>query len=151
MIIKIKKTNSGFTLIELLVVIVIIGLLTGILLVNYNSVRQRGRDAKRKSDLQQVASALEIYKADYGSYPIGSGGVITCEGGGPCSWGSAFTCDSTIYMSKLPQDPLSDYSYSYSSAGASYTLVACLENIADPDKVPVQTCASGVGYQVINP
>jgi general secretion pathway protein G len=141
---KNKKTNRGFTLIELLVVIVIIGLLTGILLVNYNSVRQRGRDAKRKSDLQQVASALEIYKADEGSYPAT----------GSLSWGESFTGgDGTIYMSKLPEDPLSTRVYYYNSDGTTFTLEACLENVADSDGAAVASCTDfgGIGYTVTSP
>ncbi|MFH0852063.1 MAG: type II secretion system protein [bacterium] len=55
-----KKKKRGFTLIELLVVIAIIGILAGIVLVSLNSARVKARDAKRQSDLHQIALAMEM-------------------------------------------------------------------------------------------
>ncbi len=65
------KKKFGFTLIELLVVIAIIGILAAIVVMNVNSVRQKARDAKRISDLNTVASALQAYYADNHYYPGG--------------------------------------------------------------------------------
>ncbi|NCN25789.1 prepilin-type N-terminal cleavage/methylation domain-containing protein, partial [Candidatus Falkowbacteria bacterium] len=60
---------QAFTLIELLVVIVIIGVLATLATVAVSSARGRARDAKRVSDLKQISTALEMYYADYFSYP----------------------------------------------------------------------------------
>ena len=54
-----KKYTKGFTLIELLVVIAIIGILASIVLVSLNSARNKGKDARIISDVQQVRTALE--------------------------------------------------------------------------------------------
>ncbi len=54
-----KKYTRGFTLIELLVVIAIIGILASIVLVSLNSARNKGKDARIISDVQQVRTALE--------------------------------------------------------------------------------------------
>jgi prepilin-type N-terminal cleavage/methylation domain-containing protein len=54
-----KKYTRGFTLIELLVVIAIIGILASIVLVSLNSARQKGKDARIISDVQQVRTAFE--------------------------------------------------------------------------------------------
>src|SRR5579872_5421721 len=62
--------NKGFTLIELLIVLAIIGVLTGLLLANFIGVRERARDAQRKSDVKQIQTALELYRQDNGTYPI---------------------------------------------------------------------------------
>jgi len=64
-----SELEKGFTLIELLIVIVIIGVLATLLMTNFVGVRQRGRDAQRKSDLRQIQAALELYRADVGQYP----------------------------------------------------------------------------------
>lgn len=64
---------------ELLVVITIIGLLASIVLYNFNESRKKARDNIRISELQQIKSALAIYKADTGNYPFESDGF---SGGG---------------------------------------------------------------------
>ncbi|MCX6715960.1 MAG: type II secretion system protein [Candidatus Taylorbacteria bacterium] len=57
-----KKYTRGFTLIELLVVIAIIGILSSIVLVSLNSARNKGKDARIVSSVQQLRTQLE---ADY--------------------------------------------------------------------------------------
>jgi len=54
------KKNKGFTLIELLVVIAIIGILATIVLVSLNTARIKARDARRQSDMHQIALAMEM-------------------------------------------------------------------------------------------
>ena len=54
-----KTKKQGFTLIELLVVIAIIGILSTAVLTSLNSARDKARDAKKISDLKQIALALE--------------------------------------------------------------------------------------------
>jgi type II secretion system protein G len=125
---KIKKVGEGFTLIELLVVIGIIGVLSGVLLANFVGVRQRARDGIRKSDLRQIQSALELYRSDQGVYPTTLYTVCNSSLQNP-------PANTVTYMQKIPCDPSSTVStailYSYSSAGATYTLTACLENQND--------------------
>lgn len=54
------KKKRGFTLIELLVVIAIIGILATIVLVSLNTARVKARDARRQSDMHQIALAMEM-------------------------------------------------------------------------------------------
>lgn len=61
--------GRGFTLIELLVVIAIIGILAALIIPSAISSQQRARDAKRKSNIAQIAKAIERYSIDYGKYP----------------------------------------------------------------------------------
>lgn len=56
---RIIKNYKGFTLIELLVVIAIIAILSVIGLTLFNGVQQNARDARRKSDVDAIAAALE--------------------------------------------------------------------------------------------
>ena len=141
------KAKKGFTLLELLVVIAIIGILTAIGLNNFSSARQKARDTKRKTDLKQIANALEAYYNDHGQYPASdiNGNILGCETDATetCSWGSsAFknTTTGTVYMVKLPTDPYASRHYYYEAdqINGLYTrfrLYARLENTLDP-KVP---------------
>jgi type II secretion system protein G len=135
---KIRRLHRGFTLIELLIVIAIIGILSTVLMVNFIGIRERARDARRKSDLRQIQQALELYKADVGDYP----GTISC--------GGQIINGSTVYMTKVPADP-STGCYGYEKPGegnppAPYTLYACLENTSDSDTHNIHDsgkCGSG--------
>lgn len=63
-----RTENKGFTLVELVVVISVIGILAMIILVAYPGYQQRSRDNVRKSDLQQVASALSAHSIQKNSF-----------------------------------------------------------------------------------
>jgi len=63
------KNNRGFTLIELLVVIAIIGMLSSVVLASLNVAREKGRDARRLSDMNSAVKALALYYDENGRYP----------------------------------------------------------------------------------
>ena len=65
--------NKGFTLIELLVVIAIIGMLVSIVFVSMGGARAKGRDARRQSDIRQIATAMELAYDDASSECGGEG------------------------------------------------------------------------------
>lgn len=53
------KNKKGFTLIELLVVIAIIGILASVVLVSLQSARNKGKDSRVISDVQQLRTHAE--------------------------------------------------------------------------------------------
>lgn len=141
--------RKGFTLVELLVVITILGILATIGLVAFASAQARGRDTQRKSDLKQIASALELYYSDYGKYPDSDGGKIKgCPSttSSDCIWGatgsqSDFTDLRTTYFAALPKDPSTGQNFYYipltvGSANQGFQLFARLENTQDPNCLP---------------
>jgi type II secretion system protein G len=119
----------GFTLIELLVVMAILGILATVGLNSFRSSQLKSRDTRRRSDLEQVQRALEMYFNDYGSYPPAAGGQIVI--GSALAWGGDEMKDSqeTLYMKELPGDPTAGPQYCYASTGAAYQLYARLENM----------------------
>lgn len=122
---KLQITN-GFTLIELLVVISIIGILSALILVNFNAARERARDAKRKGDLDAVKKAVLMYYNDQtptNIYPP-DGALV---------WGGTFQSGDMIYLKVVPQDPSlgASYNYDQTDGGQSFCLWATLENRAD--------------------
>lgn len=129
---KRKHISVGFTLIELMIVIAILGVLIAVGLTSFRTSQMRARDSRRKNDLRQIASALELYYNDKGLYPANdtSWKIKGCGTGDNqvCEWGMAMTdSKGTIYMVKLPGDPSSARSYRYVKSGTSYKLYASLE------------------------
>jgi len=137
-----KNNFRGFTLIELLVVISVIGLLASVVLVALNSARLKARDAKRKADLKQLNTALNLYYQDNNAYPNCVGWVYSTDP----TWNTTSCLYTALkpYLSKLPLDPTNnsnspwvtgDYSYAYISSANSnlqdYDLVGQLENTTD--------------------
>jgi prepilin-type N-terminal cleavage/methylation domain-containing protein len=136
------KKNKGFTLVELLVTISLIAVLTAIAIVYYGNTQKKARDNKRRSDLEQVRAALEMYRSQNGSYPAGSWSDL----------GSALTGGTDPYISELPSDPRSSYNYYYDSAGTTYDLCAYLEGDNPGDCPGSPSCGdSNCNYGVTNP
>ena|SRR3989344_1854130 len=97
-------TKKGFTLIELLVVISIIGLLAASGLAVFTSAMQRGRDARRLSDIDALKSALFQYYTDHGEFPDETGPLGV--GGWETSYNGDFMEYLAPYMQEVPVDPL---------------------------------------------
>lgn len=115
------RLAKGFTLVELLVVIAIIGVLATMLLLQLGVARQRARDAKRITDVNQTRTAIELYFDDNGQYPQ----VATYAALSPLL--------SPKYLVLLPEDSLnlSPFVYSYAYNGnTKYQIHATLEQWA---------------------
>ncbi len=69
------RNRKGFTLIELMIVIAIIIILAAIAIPNYLKMTERAKKARVASDFESLATALESYRTDWGSYPVASTAV----------------------------------------------------------------------------
>lgn len=67
-----RGNEKGFTLIELLVVVAIIGILAAIAIPQYATYKQQAADSKAKSDLHNMATALEAYYGSNGNSYAGA-------------------------------------------------------------------------------
>jgi len=141
-----NKNKKGFTFIELLVVVAIIGLLSSILLVSFGPARAKGRDAKRKAELRQIANAL-VMCASYSDCGNGTGkgyfipASISSSGIYVSAWLGYSPFDKIVGTTKdilnpVPKDPSStgltnsQYNYGWgdnTSDAKSYCIFAKLE------------------------
>ncbi|HEY0979788.1 MAG TPA: type II secretion system protein [Candidatus Paceibacterota bacterium] len=154
-----KNTQTGFTLIELLVVIAVIGILASVILASLNSARKKAADAKIKSELKQISTALEFYYDSYGSYVVAGGGY----GGGNYSSGGGFVTleDSGGNYTKSITNRLAELGFlgtgfkneanymvyvCFDAYGMQrYALSATLNNPSAADIANIQTTCNGTG------
>lgn len=130
------SSSKGFTLIELLVVIAIIGLLASTVFTSLGSARAKARDARRMSDMNEIAKALDLYYAQNGSYPVVAtwssygnsvNGGACGVGGGTSGAGGYIPNLAPTYLAQLPVDPSGNTAgcsgYLYYSNGVEYKLL----------------------------
>jgi type II secretory pathway pseudopilin PulG len=109
----------------------IIAIVAASLWGNFFTSLIKGRDSRRKQDLESISKALELYYNDARMYPT------TMP-----AWGTVFvnpTVTGVLYMQKLPFDPSSpaiDYCYK-STDQTYYQLYANMENQSNAKITPV--------------
>lgn len=149
----------------------IVGILATATITLINPAQQikRGNDGRRKAELKQIQSGLELYRADVGGYPIDN------YSGTANSVGNTLvnpTDNSIVYLQSVPKDPKISSNYFYctqttcgaptdcaSSPCASYALYACSElGVADsqaatplPSGMSCGTLSTSYYYKVLSP
>lgn len=119
--------KKGFSLIELIVTITIIAVITVVTTVSFGSTNRRSRDARRSADLEKIRIGLEMARQVGATYPADLD-VLTENG----------------YMSELPVDPKTRFSYSFVGTDYTYQLGATMEDLGSTNIV-------NMGYVVRNP
>ena len=124
---RIARSNSkGFTLIELLIVIGIIAILAAAVFVALNPLKrfEDSRDARRRSDISAILSAVKVDQVDRGgdyltaiggitadqNHIIGTNGATGCNTGCTAVTTQANCIDLTPlkeggYLGEVPKDP----------------------------------------------
>lgn len=109
---------GGFTFVELLVVITIIAVLTGAAAVSFTGTSRRSRDARRKLDVENIRSALELCRSENGGYPLAVYNDVVCG--------------TETYLTDTPKDPKTEENYVYTRVSdTSYTISCTLESGED--------------------
>jgi 4-amino-4-deoxy-L-arabinose transferase-like glycosyltransferase len=102
------------------------------------SATAQARDAQRRADLGTIAGGLEQFRARHGTYPNTNGTTQRL-----CLFlGADAGCLLGEVLDFIPQDPVRERSYFYSSSGTEYTLYAQMDLGPDraqcPDPLPFE-------------
>lgn len=112
---KSSSEQLGFTLIELLVVIVIIGLLASFVGPRLFGKVETSKIQAARFQIEQLGTALEIYRLDVGKYPDSLQKLIKSSGD---KWHGPY-----LEKNKIPPDPWGDsYQYQMVAGGKQYRL-----------------------------
>jgi general secretion pathway protein G len=103
---KLRYDNRGFTLIELMVVIIILGVLAMWVAPKIMGRPGEARQVKALLDIQNLETALKLYKLDTGMYPTTDQGLQALvekpeTGNVPKKWKDG----GYLEKSRVPKDP----------------------------------------------
>jgi general secretion pathway protein G len=110
--------RSGFTLVEVLLVVAILGILAGVVVVNFSGKQKGAMIKATRASISAVSTAVDLYEVDNGVYPPGLQNLI--QNSGEPNWNGPYI------KGGLPQDawgtpfsytPKSDGAYEVRSAG----------------------------------
>jgi prepilin-type N-terminal cleavage/methylation domain-containing protein len=131
-----SRWQSGLSMVEVLIVTAIIGLLVIIAITTLPEQLRKGRDGRRKSDLQKIKIAFENYYSDNDCYPPPE--ILD-------------NCGSEVlspYMASIPCDPQTKTKYLYAPEASScpqyYRVFSNLELDIDP-VIKQLGCHTGAG------
>lgn len=111
---------SGFTLLELLVVLGIIAMLAGIVGPQVMKHMGASKTKAAKVQIEDLSSALDMYKLDEGRYPTQQQGLeaLIQRPADSRHWNGPY-----LRKEKVPQDPwLQDYHYVYPGQHGKFDL-----------------------------
>jgi len=106
-----NKKHSGFTLIEMLVVIIIIGALTGAVMLSVTSATDKAKASKIVTNLQNLKAACVMYYADNEQWPSED---VVFDGNAATADGTKKTIES--YLDRIPEKGYKIYAASSNSS-----------------------------------
>jgi prepilin-type N-terminal cleavage/methylation domain-containing protein len=114
--------NKGFTVLEFLVVMFIMGILIALVLAGFTRARERARDETRIAGVQNIALALQEYRAICGNYPA----TLNLDDDQYCGRSATQTLQLGEILSFLPDLPDDTENYLYAGiAPASGSSIKC--------------------------
>ncbi len=119
---KLSGNEHGYTLTEILVVMAIIGLIAAVLTPGLVGQLGRARAKTGQMQLETVAAAVEMFRADVGRYPTKAEGLgaLVAEPGAADGWTGPY-----IKGSKVLKDPWGhDVAYEANEDGNTFTVTS---------------------------
>ena len=98
------KKSAGFTLLEVMVVIVILGIIASMVVPNLLGNKEAADQQKAMVDIQQLESALDMYKLRNGFYPTTEQGLQALVVAAP-SQPAPRVFPEGGFIKRLPKDP----------------------------------------------
>lgn len=123
--------KNGFTLIELLMAISIISVISVVGLNIFAGSQAKARDSVRKNHLQAIATALEIYYQQNGSFPVMGSGTppeIYYSNSIRDPW---ITQLNSSYMNIVPRDPINNGGKAWVGSTTTYGYMYWAGNTKD--------------------
>jgi general secretion pathway protein G len=117
-----RRAQRGFTLLELVMVLVIIGVILAMVGPRVFNSLGRASSERAKVQIEQIGSALELYKLDTGRYPTTQEGLnaLLSAPSGAANWNGPYLKDA-----KHLKDPWSrDFTYRSPAEKGGFDLVS---------------------------
>ncbi|MEM9552518.1 MAG: type II secretion system major pseudopilin GspG [Pseudomonadota bacterium] len=117
-----RDTEAGVTLIEMMVVLVMISVVAALIVPNVIGRPDEARVSVAETDMRTVASALQLYRLDNGTYPSTVQGLRALAER-PVSPPLPQSWPLGGYLSEIPLDPWGT-PYVYRADGGDFELVS---------------------------
>ena len=98
------QRRAGFTFLEVMIVVMIIGILAAMAVPGLAGAADAAKEARIRSDLQTIGSAVELYHVQHGAYPD-SLDVLAESGNG-----------KEGYLKSVPESPDEKTSYTLNTS-----------------------------------
>ena len=140
-----KKRAYGFTIVELLIVIVVIAVLAAISIVAYTGIQNRANDTSVRSDLNNIAKKIEIYRASTDSYPTNTVAALTQALDGmqvaKAVYGNGLNSNATNIIYCLSTDRSKFGLAAWSTSGKAFAVInGLVQDFNYPAAVSATTC-----------
>lgn len=108
------KANRGFTILEMLTIVTILSVLGSVVFLSTQAGRAKGEDAKRLTDIDQMAVAARLFAEQTGAY-------MTCGSGTPVvpHIDSCMQTALSPYLAAISSDPTATMNYQFDSNGCA--------------------------------
>ena len=109
------SSQSGFTLIEVLLVVAILGILAGVVVVNFSGKGKGARIKATRTSIAAIATAIDMYEVDTGRFPSSLDGLVKSDGS--ANWSGPYL------RGNVPMDSWGT-PFSYSTEANGYKIVS---------------------------